>query len=89
MKKREEEKSMYKKFIGIHTFLNGETYVELGEYRDIEEAYEGMERNDSSLTVISKTELEKVFYIANDRNTPLNKLIAVNKRTKNSVPFKK
>ncbi|MEM3335606.1 MAG: hypothetical protein QXY47_06195 [Thermoplasmata archaeon] len=72
---------MYKKFVGIHTFLNGEIYVESSEYRDIEEAYEDMERNDSSLTVLSKTELEKVFYIANNRNTPLKRILFLSQRS--------
>ena len=80
---------MYKKFVGIHIFLNNEICVELGEYRDIEEAYEGMERNDSSLIVLTETELEKVFYIANNRNTPFNKLIVINGKAESSVPFKK
>lgn len=77
------------KFVGIHKFLNGETYIEMGEYRNIEEAYEGMERNDSGLTVLHERELKEIFYKFNDRNTPTGRLIKINGKVKNSNPFKR
>lgn len=76
-------------FVGIHKFLNGETYIEIGEYRSIEDAYEGMERNDSGLTVLHERELREIFYKFNDRNTPAGKLVRIGGKDKNSNSFKR
>lgn len=77
------------KFTGIHKFLNGETYIEIGEYRSIEDAYDGMERNDSSLTILHERELKEIFYKFNNRNTPTEKLIKITGKAKNSASFKR
>lgn len=78
------------KFIGIHTFPeDSKTWIEIGEYKNAKEAYEGMERNDSGLTVISERELEIIYRIVKNKKSPTNKLIPINEKSKVHSSFKK
>lgn len=49
-----------KEYFGIHTFINGSLGIEKIKALNKVEAYEMMERNDSSLLVLYKVELEKI-----------------------------
>lgn len=51
------------KFIGIIGFWNGEIWVQLGEYEDVDEALDDMERNDSQLTLLTEEEFNKIVEI--------------------------
>lgn len=53
-----------KEYLGIHTFIDGSLGIEKVQTSNRNKAYEIMERNDSGLLVLSKTEFKKILQLA-------------------------